>query len=89
MESLLGNSIEIKIREGLPPTLHAKLKGRLPSLPGVVSLSVSELGQWAVVFEDGGLATSIHVEGKLGQALQENTAELKLLVLAPVNHFKY
>lgn len=70
--------------EGLAPNLHAKLKGRLPTLPGVRCLSVSEMGHWAVVFEDGSVATSgITVEGKLREALRDVDAEVKLLILAP------
>jgi hypothetical protein len=41
------------------------------------------MGQWAVVFEDGSVATSgMSVEGKLRDALQVD-AEVKALVLAP------
>jgi hypothetical protein len=42
------------------------------------------MGNWAVVFEDGSVATSgILVEGKLREALQDVDAETKFLILAP------
>ncbi|KAJ3030719.1 hypothetical protein HDV00_008738 [Rhizophlyctis rosea] len=67
----------------LPPTLHAKLESRLPSLPGVKQLSVSELGQWFVAFEDGSFATSgFSVDGRLREAL-DSGAEVTGLVFAP------
>ncbi|KAJ3049666.1 hypothetical protein HK097_009359 [Rhizophlyctis rosea] len=67
----------------LPPTLHAKLESRLPSLPGVQLLSVSELGQWFVSFDDGSFATSgFSADGRLREALDAG-AEVTGLCFAP------
>ncbi|KAJ3007887.1 hypothetical protein HKX48_008883 [Thoreauomyces humboldtii] len=75
--------------ESLPPTLHAKLNNRLPSLPGVHQLSMSDNNDWFVSFDDGSFATSgFPPRGKLWEALHNDAdADVTNLVFAPGGGF--
>ncbi|KAJ3158683.1 hypothetical protein HDU86_002648 [Geranomyces michiganensis] len=75
--------------ESLPPTLHAKLNNRLPSLPGVRQLSMSDNNDWFVSFDDGSFATSgFPPRGKLFDALHGDAdADVTNLVFAPGGGF--
>ncbi|KAI8920873.1 hypothetical protein DFJ77DRAFT_139695 [Powellomyces hirtus] len=75
--------------EGLPPTLHSKLNNRLPSLPGVRQLSMSDNNDWFVSFDDGSFATSgFPPRGKLWDALHNDAdADVTNLVFAPGGGF--
>ncbi|KAI8821986.1 uncharacterized protein EV422DRAFT_619160 [Fimicolochytrium jonesii] len=75
--------------ESLPPSLHAKLNKRLPSLPGVRQLSISDNSEWFVSFDDGSIATSgFPPRGKLWDALHSDAdADITNLVFAPGGGF--
>ncbi|KAJ3132586.1 hypothetical protein HDU90_006798 [Geranomyces variabilis] len=75
--------------ESLPPTLHSKLNNRLPSLPGVRQLSMSDNNDWFVSFDDGSFATSgFPPRGKLFDALHGDAdADVTNLVFAPGGGF--
>lgn len=76
--------------DGLPETLHEKLKNRDPKLPGIKHLSLSETEEWFASFDDGSFAITDSCRGAILNAIQggeDDDADVNQLVFCPNGGF--